>query len=116
VNGIRAVDAEATTALADAPITLIPGYPDLPMEYVYERTPRGNTPQVLPAGTSGRPPGGGTVYFPMDLDRTFWEVLLADHGRLLANAVRWAINEAAGGDGWQGPGPGGTLRCGGNPT
>jgi hypothetical protein len=89
VNCIRAVDAEATTSLADAPITLIPGYPDLPMEYVYERTPRGNTPQVF-LRDLGK---ARTVYFPMDLDRTFWEVLLEDHGRLLANAVRWAMNE-----------------------
>ena len=89
VNCIRAVDAEPTTALAEAPITLIPGYPDLPMEYVYERVPRGDTPQVF-LRDLGR---ARTVYFPMDLDRTFWEVMLADHGRLLANAVRWAINE-----------------------
>jgi hypothetical protein len=89
VNSIRAVDAEATTALADAPITLIPGYPDLPMEYVYERAPRGNTPQVF-LRDLGR---ARTVYFPMDLDRTFWEVLLEDHGRLLGNAVRWAMND-----------------------
>jgi hypothetical protein len=89
VNCIRSVDTEATTALADAPITLIPGYPDLPMEYVYERTPRGNTPQVFLRDLGQ----ARTVYFPMDLDRTFWEVLLEDHGRLLANAVRWAVNE-----------------------
>ena len=89
VNTIRAVDTAATTALADAPITLIPGYPDLPMEYVYERTPRGNTPQVF-LRDLGK---ARTVYFPMDIDRTFWEVLLEDHGRLLANAVRWAMNE-----------------------
>ena len=90
VNAIRAVDAEPTTALADAPITLIPGYPDLPMEYVYERAPRGHTPQVF---LREGPAGGRSVYFPMDLDRTFWEVLLEDHGRLLANAIRWAMNE-----------------------
>jgi len=89
VNTIRMADAEATTAIPDAPMTLIPGYPDLPMEYVYERQPRGNTPQVF-LRDLGR---ARTVYFPMDLDRTFWEVLLPDHGRLLANAVRWALNE-----------------------
>jgi hypothetical protein len=33
------------------------------------------------------------VYFPWDVDRVFWEVLSADHGRLLANAVEWATNE-----------------------
>ena len=30
------------------------------------------------------------IYFPWDIDRTFWEVLSLDHGRLLANAVAWA--------------------------
>jgi hypothetical protein len=89
VNCIRSVDADAVTAMADAPITLIPSYPDLPMEYVYERQARGNEPQVF-LRDLGR---ARTVYFPMDIDRTFWELLLADHGLLLANAVRWAINE-----------------------
>src|SRR5579885_831220 len=86
VNTIRSVDTEGS---ADAPITLIPPYPDLPMEYVYERVPRGHIPQVF-LGESRR---SRTVYFPMDLDRTFWEILLEDHGRLLANAVRWAMGE-----------------------
>jgi len=89
VNCIRSVDAESAGALPDAPITLIPSYPDLPMEYVYERAPRPDTPQVF-LREVGR---ARTVYFPMDLDRTFWEVMLPDHGRLLANAVRWATNE-----------------------
>jgi hypothetical protein len=35
------------------------------------------------------------VYFPGDIDRTFWEVLDMDHGKLLRNAVVWATNEAA---------------------
>jgi hypothetical protein len=34
------------------------------------------------------------VYFPWDVDRTYWEVLAVDHGRLLQNAVAWATNEA----------------------
>jgi hypothetical protein len=29
----------------------------------------------------------------MDIDRTFWEVLDVDHGKLLRNATLWAANE-----------------------
>ena len=35
------------------------------------------------------------VYFPWDIDRTFWEVLDVDHGKLLRNAVLWATGEPA---------------------
>ena len=38
--------------------------------------------------------GGRVVYFPWDIDRSFWEVLNVDHGRLLTNAVDWVTNEA----------------------
>ncbi len=36
---------------------------------------------------------GRVVYFPFDLDRTFWEILDVDHGKLLRNAVLWASGE-----------------------
>jgi hypothetical protein len=38
---------------------------------------------------------GRVVYFPFDLDRTFWEVLDVDHGKLLRNAVIWVTNETS---------------------
>ncbi len=73
-----------------SPVTLIPSYPDLPMEHVFPRVEKTAERQVYlrEQGTSR------IVYFPGDLDRTFWEVLAPDHGRLLANAVQWAANEA----------------------
>ncbi len=37
---------------------------------------------------------GGWLYFPFDMDRTFWEVLCADHLKVMRNAVLWANNEA----------------------
>ena len=55
------------------PVTLIPSYPDLPMEKVYVRQPQTDIPQVfLREAGAGR-----VVYFPWDIDRTFWEVLCA---------------------------------------
>ncbi len=36
---------------------------------------------------------GRIVYFPWDIDRTFWEVMSVDHGRLLRNSIEWAANE-----------------------
>jgi len=29
------------------------------------------------------------VYFPWDIDRTYWEILNEDHGLLLRNAAQW---------------------------
>jgi hypothetical protein len=74
-----------------SPVTLIPSYPDLPMEHVFPRVETSDERQVY-LGERGR---SRVVYFPGDVDRTFWEVLSPDHGRLLANAVQWATNEDA---------------------
>jgi hypothetical protein len=46
------------------------------------------------AGVFVRQAGQGrVVYFPWDVDRTFWDVLNLDHAKLLRNAVVWATNE-----------------------
>jgi hypothetical protein len=33
------------------------------------------------------------AYFPGDIDRTFWQIMSADHGKLLRNTILWALNE-----------------------
>lgn len=91
INGVRRVEVEATRPHASPPLTLIPSYPDLPMEKVYPRESKTDRPQVY-LRDEGR---GRVVYFPWDIDRTFWEVLAVDHGQLLRNAVVWATNEEA---------------------
>jgi len=88
INGVWRVPLEPSASVL-APLTLIPSYPDLPMEMVYPRGERPDLPQVFLNDIGG----GRVVYFPWDIDRTFWEVMAPDHGRLFANAVDWATNE-----------------------
>src|SRR5262252_616274 len=77
------------------PLTLIPSYPDLPMEKVYPRVDKADTAQVFlrEFGEADAKPRGRVVYFPWDIDRTFWEILAVDHFKLLRNAVEWATIE-----------------------
>jgi type 1 glutamine amidotransferase len=75
---------------AMAPLTLVPSYPDLPMERVFATQWQTETPMVF-ARNFGK---GRVVYFPFDLDRCFWEVSNRDHLALLRNAVAWAAGGA----------------------
>ncbi|MBV9406649.1 MAG: hypothetical protein JO211_14990 [Acidobacteriaceae bacterium] len=84
--GVRPLDAAAAS-----PLSIVRSYPDLPMEEVFPRPGATKEPAVF-AREAGR---GRVVYFPFDLDRTFWDVLNADHLVLLRNAVLWATNEPA---------------------
>ena len=88
VNGVFRIDVRPAQAFP-SPLTLIPSYPDLPMEDVYPRIARTETREVY-LRDLGR---SRVVYFPWDIDRTFWDVLALDHLRLLKNAVSWACNE-----------------------
>src|SRR5262249_38265729 len=91
IHGVWRLEVTPREKFSAPPLTLIPAYPDLPMEKVFPRTPRTDIPQVfLREAGAGR-----VVYFPWDIDRTFWEILDGDHGRLLRNAVTWATNEPA---------------------
>jgi hypothetical protein len=87
---VKRVEIKATDA-SPQPLTLVPRYPDQPIERVYTDTPTTNIPMVM-----CRQAGAGrVVYFPNDLDRTFWQYLSVDHLALLRNAVEWAADEAA---------------------
>jgi hypothetical protein len=89
INGVRRVNVEPLDAALPTALTVVPSYPDLPMEEVYPRQTGANE-----QGVYLREVGAGRVaYFPWDVDRTFWEVLDPDHGRLLRNAVAWTTDE-----------------------
>lgn len=89
INGVWRVEVSAVETFPNPPLTLIPSYPDLPMEKVYPRVEKTDQPEIFlrDLGSSR------IVYFPWDIDRTYWEVMCLDHGRLLKNAVEWAANE-----------------------
>lgn len=72
------------------PLTLVPSYPDLPMERVFTDKWTTDVPAVY-ARQVGK---GRVVYFPSNIDRTFWDVSAEDHLKLLRNAVDWAADEA----------------------
>ncbi len=85
-TSLIAVEAAADT---EVPFLYVPDFPDLPMEEVYAR--------AAPTGAAlvaRRHPGGGrTAYIPWNIGSIFWEVLAADHQRLIANTVRWALGK-----------------------
>ena len=89
INGVSRLEVTPRAAFAETPFTLIPSYPDLPMEKVYPRKARTDISCLYL-----RQPAGRVAYFPFDIDRTFWEVLSGDHLKLLRNTVLWASNEA----------------------
>jgi hypothetical protein len=109
VHGVWRLEVEARERFPHSPLTLIPSYPDLPMEKVYPRVAKTDKAEVYLRELSvaeGKPgsttdagavrtarPRGRVVYFPWDIDRTFWEVLSVDHFKLLRNSVGWATTE-----------------------
>jgi hypothetical protein len=88
VNGIWRLNVRPRLEFP-SPVTLIPSYPDLPMEHVYPRQPDTDIRELY----LRRIGEGRIAYIPWDIDRTFWEILNADHGRLLRNVIEWAMNE-----------------------
>lgn len=88
INAIYKVNVKPTTTFP-SPVTLIPTYPDLPMEDVYPRVAETDIRELY-LRQVGK---GRVVYIPGDLDRSFWQLLSVDHGQLLRNVITWALDE-----------------------
>jgi hypothetical protein len=88
INTIHMVKVNPGTGFV-SPVTLIPTYPDLPMEQVYPREPETNI-LGLYLTEKGK---SRFAYFPGDIERTYWQILSTDHQKLLRNAILWALNE-----------------------
>ncbi len=91
INAVNQVSVRPAGASIFTPLRIVPTYPDLPMEFVFTRPGARSDPGVYLRQVGH----GRVVYFPGDIDRTFWEVLDIDHGKLLRNAVAWVTNEEA---------------------
>ncbi|NID10010.1 alpha-amylase family protein [Fibrivirga algicola] len=88
INAIYKVNVTPVATFPN-PVTLIPTYPDLPMEDVYPRVFETDTRELYL-----RQVGKGRVaYLPGDLDRSFWQLMTTDHGQLLRNVIQWALDE-----------------------
>ncbi len=70
-----------------SPYRAVPAFPDLPMEEVYPRDVPAGYEEVL----YRRVGKGRVVFFDGDIGRCYWDYLLVDYRRLIANSVRWAI-------------------------
>ena len=93
INGVWRVEVKATERFVNPPLTLIPSYPDLPMEMVYPRVAKTDIPKSICANSTPWEPAPGalvqiririrnsefkpgasrarSVYFPWDIDRVF---------------------------------------------
>lgn len=86
IGGTRLI-AVTPAAGCETPVLYVPDFPDLPMEEVYPRHP----PEGAALVARQTAAGGRVVYIPWNIGEVFWEVLAPDHGRLIGNAVRWAL-------------------------
>jgi hypothetical protein len=88
INGVYRLPVDPKADFP-SPITLVPSYPDLPMEDVFPRAPQTDIRELYL-----REIGPSRIaYFPWDITRSFWQFLAVDHGRLFTNVVDWATNE-----------------------
>ncbi|HEV2485871.1 MAG TPA: alpha-amylase family protein [Terracidiphilus sp.] len=69
-------------------LSVIPAYPAFPPEMVFPRVRRTDEP----AAVFSQNGASRIVYFPGDIDRTFWRSGHPDFSSLLINSVKWLLN------------------------
>jgi hypothetical protein len=89
INGNARLPVRENLPLSSKPVTLIPAYPDLPMEEVYPRRDHTDSAELYVRDYGA----GRAAYFPWDIDAVFWDLLTPDHLRLLINTVDWVTRE-----------------------
>jgi hypothetical protein len=88
IGGTHLIEVEAARG-TEQPFLYVPQFPDLPMEEVYPR----EEPRGAAVVAREHKSGGRTVYIPWNVGAIFWEVLAADHQKLIENSVRWALGK-----------------------
>jgi hypothetical protein len=75
---------------AGVPLTFVPSFPVYPPEKSWMREPRTKIPGLVINASSQT---GKVAFLIADVDRRFATDNLPDHGRLLANLVRWSTGD-----------------------
>lgn len=76
-------------AVPDPVLTVLPPYPAFPPEMVYPRITHTDQPAVVLVEDGG----SRRVYWPGDIDRSYWRSQNTDLERLLVNSVRWLTQD-----------------------
>jgi hypothetical protein len=71
------------------PLTFIPAFPTYPPETAWMRQPKTDIPGLV-LSTHGQ---SRVAFMPADIDRRYAREHLPDHARLLANVVRWVVDD-----------------------
>lgn len=74
-------------AAGDPVLTVVPPYPAFPPEMVYPRVTRTDEPAALFLEKGA----GRLVWFPGDIERSFWRSGDGDLSRLIQNSVNWLL-------------------------
>lgn len=87
LTGITLASGASAPSAATIPLTFIPPFPIYPPEFSWMREADSGRPALVLRETEN---GGRVAYLAADIDRVYGRFHMPDHGKLLANLVRWA--------------------------